>query len=389
MSIEEHPPVNLLLIDDQEIVAEAIRQMVSDCADIHFFYCKDPSLAIAFAAEMKPTVILQDLVMPSMSGLELVTQFKANASTKDVPMIVLSTKEEPKVKAEAFALGANDYLVKLPDKVELVARIRYHSQGFVRLLERNLVYQKLQESQRELNQELAEAAAYVESLLPKPLESPIRTRWCFIPSTMLGGDIFGYHWLDEDHFVLFLLDVCGHGVGAALLSISVMNTLRSQTLSGANFYDPSSVLSALNHAFQMENHNNMFFTIWYGVYNRKTQEMLFATGGHPPAIMLSKTQEKVTLLKGTGMVIGGMPEILVVNERCHIEEGSILYLFSDGVYEVERGDKTLFKFEEFMEILQKAPKSPLVDLSTIVAKMREIHTKDTFADDFSIVQVAF
>ena len=102
------------------------------------------------ANEFAPTVILQDLVMPDIDGLMLVRFFRANAATRDIPLIVLSTKEEPKTKAEAFACGANDYLVKLPDKIELLARIRYHSKGYIGLLERNDAYRALEDMAKQL-----------------------------------------------------------------------------------------------------------------------------------------------------------------------------------------------------------------------------------------------
>jgi sigma-B regulation protein RsbU (phosphoserine phosphatase) len=113
-------------------------------------------------------VILQDLVMPDVDGLMLVKFFRANPATRQTPMIVLSSKEDPGVKAQAFALGANDYLVKLPDRVELVARVRYHSRSHVAQLERDEAYRQLAESQRVLAEEVAQAARYVRSLLPAP-----------------------------------------------------------------------------------------------------------------------------------------------------------------------------------------------------------------------------
>jgi adenylate cyclase len=139
-SIWKKHPITVLLIDDQPIIGEAIRRMLASEEDIIFHFCNDPTTAISKAAEVSPTVILQDLVMPEIEGLLLLRFFRVNPPTKDIPMIMLSSKEEAKIKAEAFALGANDYLVKLPDKVELIARIRYHSQGYINLLERNEAY---------------------------------------------------------------------------------------------------------------------------------------------------------------------------------------------------------------------------------------------------------
>src|SRR5262249_7173106 len=151
---------------------------------------------------------------------------------------------------------ANDYLVKLPDKLELIARVRYHSKGYIAQLQRNEAYRRLEESQRELAEEVAQAARYVQSLLPPPLaEGPVLADWRFVPSTQLGGDTFGYHWLDKEHMAAYLLDVCGHGVGAALLAVSVMNVLRAQALPHTDFHDPARVLEALNESFPMEKHD--------------------------------------------------------------------------------------------------------------------------------------
>jgi two-component system chemotaxis family response regulator WspR len=143
-------PVMVLLVDDQAIVAEAVRQALADEGDIDFHYCARPDEAMKTAAYTRPTVILQDLVMPGIDGLTLVKTYRANPAMRDVPIIVLSTKEEPVIKSAAFAAGANDYLVKLPDRIELVARIRYHSRSYVNLLQRDEAYRALRQSQQQL-----------------------------------------------------------------------------------------------------------------------------------------------------------------------------------------------------------------------------------------------
>src|SRR5262249_13526052 len=222
---------------------------------------------------------------------------------KQIPMIVLSSKEEPVIKAQAFALGANDYLVKLPDRVELVARVRYHSRAYLSQLERDEAYRQLAESQRLMAEELAQASRYVQSLLPPPLTGAVRADWRFVPSTQLGGDMFGYHWLDDDHLALYLLDVSGHGVGSSLLAVSATNVLASQALPGTDFRDPGRVLSRLNDVFQMERQHNKYFTIWYGVYRRRDRVLAWSNGGHPaPLLWTGPTplQAAMQQLKATG-----------------------------------------------------------------------------------------
>jgi two-component system chemotaxis family response regulator WspR len=140
----------VLLVDDQAMIGEAIRRALHGQPNMEFHYCGDPGRAVEIAEKIRPTVILQDLVMPNIDGLALVRQYRRNPLTKDIPIIVLSTKEEAVIKSDAFAAGANDYLVKLPDNVELIARIRYHSKGYLALLQRDEAYRALRESQQAL-----------------------------------------------------------------------------------------------------------------------------------------------------------------------------------------------------------------------------------------------
>ncbi|QSB19399.1 PleD family two-component system response regulator [Pseudomonas sp. 15A4] len=140
----------VLLVDDQAMIGEAVRRGLAHEDNIDFHFCADPHQAIAQAILIKPTVILQDLVMPGLDGLTLVREYRNNPKTRDIPIIVLSTKEDPLIKSAAFAAGANDYLVKLPDNIELVARIRYHSRSYMTLLQRDEAYRALRVSQQQL-----------------------------------------------------------------------------------------------------------------------------------------------------------------------------------------------------------------------------------------------
>jgi phosphoserine phosphatase RsbU/P len=389
--LTEHA-IHVLLVDDQAIIGEAVRRMLLADTDIRFHFCCDPTQAVEMAAALSPTVILQDLVMPEVDGLTLVKFYRANPKTRDIPLIVLSTKEEPETKAEAFALGANDYLVKLPDKVELIARIRYHSSGYIAQLQRNEAYRALVESQKTLAAELAEAAAYVRSLLPDALTSEPKAEWRFVPSTQLGGDALGYNWIDDDHLAIYLLDVCGHGVGAALLSISAMNVIRSQTLPNTDFLQPAEVLAALNESFQMEQHNNMYFTIWYGVYDKRQRRITYCSGGHPPAVLItgpdSATSQPV-LLESGGTIIGAIKGVTFRNAVCELQPYSKLYVFSDGAFEIFRPDGSLWEFESFVQLLTSPTPQDVSDLDHIVNSIMAIRGINTFDDDFSLMRVCF
>jgi sigma-B regulation protein RsbU (phosphoserine phosphatase) len=381
--------VTVLLIDDQPIIGEAVRRMLAGEEGIAFHYCKDAPAAVEQAAAIGPTVILQDLVMPEIDGLSLVRTFRADPRFRDVPIIVLSTKEEPAVKAEAFAVGANDYIVKLPDRLELLARVRYHSRGYVALVERNDAFKALEASRQVLANDLATAAHYVRSLLPPPQPAgAIRADWRFIPSASLGGDAFGYHDLDADHFAVYLLDVCGHGVGAALLSVSALNAIRSEALPHTDFHDPGAVLAALNKAFPMERQNDMFFTAWYGVFARTSRTLRWAGGGHPPALLFTGAG-RPRPLDSDGPLIGAVDGLEFESSEVTLPPSARLFVYSDGAFEISRPDGTMWRFEEFVATLSATPPGPASPMDALVTHVRAISGRDDFNDDFSMLALDF
>lgn len=386
-------PMTVLLIDDQVIVGESIRHMLADEPDLVFHFCQDPAQAIATANKIQPTVILQDLVMPDIDGLLLVKFFRANKNTRSTPMIVLSSKEEPVIKARAFALGANDYLVKLPDKLELVARIKYHSRNYLNLLERNEAYRQLEESQRQMAEEIAQAARYVQSLLPAKLTSgKVRIDWKYVPSTNLAGDMFGYHWLDKDHLAMYLLDVSGHGVGSSLLAVSAMNVLSAQSLPNTDFRDPGQVLTRLNDVFQMDKQNGKYFTMVYAVFRKSDRTLFYGNAGHPPPLLyhpkVEPPAEKLQQLMPLDPMIGMLPpEVPFESKKVTLEPNARLILYSDGVFEIEKPDGSMWKLSDFVTFMGSFLEDEGQIIDRLFRQVRELRGSDTLADDFSMVDV--
>ena len=154
----------VLLIDDQQFVGEAVRRLLADADDLVFHYCSDPLEAVETANRIAPTVILLDLIMPGADGLEILRRLRANKGTAETPIVVLSTKEEAGVKRDAFGCGASDYLVKLPDRVELLARIRYHSKACLNQRRRSQIASALRASQRTLAERVSDLQRALEEI---------------------------------------------------------------------------------------------------------------------------------------------------------------------------------------------------------------------------------
>jgi sigma-B regulation protein RsbU (phosphoserine phosphatase) len=242
-------------------------------------------------------------------------------------------------------------------------------------------------SEKRLAAELADAAGYVRSLLPAPLEGAVRARWRFQPSVELGGDIFGYHWINPDRLAIYLLDVSGHGVSAALLSLSVFNVLRTQSLQGADFGDPASVPGQLNRVFPMEQHNNLLFTIWYGVFDRNRRRLTYSSGGHPPAVLTGDAPNAMRQLSTGGRLLGCDPTAEFRNESCEVKPGSRLYVFSDGTYEIARPDGTTAQLADLMQQLSQPAPPGQSKLDEIVKWAEVTGGQSSFKDDVSILEV--
>ena len=152
------------------------------------------------------------------------------------------------------------------------------------------------------------------------------------------------------------------------------------------------MLTALNEAFLMEKHNNMYFTIWYGVYARSTRTLRYASAGHPPSLLINKDPtDKTTVqeLGKPGMVLGGMPGTAYSTETQLVPPGSTLFLMSDGVYEITRPDETLWTFSEFTQLMAASADAGKPEIEELAKKVHNMHGTGPLDDDFSIVKLQF
>lgn len=386
-------PGRILVVDDNEgnrdMLARQLTRQGHSVASVG-----DGQAALERLRAESFDLVLLDMIMPVLDGYSTLVALKADAALRHLPVIMISALDELAAVVRCIERGAEDFLPKPFNSTLLRARIgaglekkRFRDQeaGYVQTIER---------TQARLQAELTEAENYVRSILPPAgLSRTIPVDWRLIPSTELGGDSFGYHWIDYDHFALYLLDVCGHGVGAALLSVTAINVLRNAALPGVDFRDPGAMLTALNDAFLMEKQNDMYFTIWYGVWRVSTRTLRYSTAGHPPALLLTPPPSSgsshapvLQPLKGAGMILGGMEGMIYKTFTREILYPARLYVVSDGTFEIRRGDTgAMWTDEEFHAFFARPRADGASELDALFEHAKSLHGPGPLDDDFSIV----
>ncbi len=379
----------VLIVDDHPLNRDLLARKLQRHG-LEVVTADDGESALQVLGERGFDLVLLDVLMPRRNGYETLQAIKLDAQLRHVPVIMISALDEIGSVIRCIEAGAEDYLPKPFNPTLLRARISAClEKKRLRDSEQNWL-QQIEKTQRRLSRELQDAEKYVRSLFPAPLEDRIAVTWHHQSCSELGGDAFGYHWLDDQHFAIYLLDVCGHGVGPSLLAASALNVIRTGTLPAADMLNPSSVLAALNQMFSMEKQNNMYFTLWYGVFCTTTRELKVACAGHPAGILLTAAENQpATQRTGNfGMVIGAFDGMDYDTDCYSVPEQSELYIFSDGCYEVQQEDGTMLQVEDLERFLcwqDSRAQAPSDWYQTLIQRA----AGGRLDDDFTMLRVRF
>jgi sigma-B regulation protein RsbU (phosphoserine phosphatase) len=345
------------------------------------------------ADDVHPTVILQDLVMPDMDGLLLVRFLRAkDAPTREIPLIVLSSKEEPDIKAQAFALGANDYLVKLPDSLELIARLRYHSQAYNNYLKRREAEEKLKEENLRLSAELDVTRRLQQMILPKAAEleniSCLDIAGFMQPASDVGGDY--YDVLQHNGSLkIGIGDVTGHGLESGVLMLMVQTAIR--TLMNQNETDSIKFLQVINQ------------TIYDNVQRINSDKNLTLSllDYHEGCLRLSGQHESVIVFTRDGSIELidtfdlGFPVGLEENITDFLSQKEIylsprdgIILYTDGITEAENEWGELYGIERLIEITRQNHHLGAQEMQNhIIADVRRHIGEQIVYDDITLLVI--
>ena len=259
--------------------------------------------------------------------------------------------------------------------------------------------ERLADSERQLRQqadlmrsELESAASYMASIMPTGLHGAVQVSSRYLPSQTLGGDCLDYYWIDDDHLVIKLIDVSGHGLEPALLAVSVHNLMRSGSLTNETMLAPEAVLTELNRLFAMDQHNDHYLTMWYGIYERSSRTLRYASAGAPPALAFNYatgTAVTSTALSTPATPVGMFEDAEFTSRTYHVPPGCRMLIYSDGASEIMLADGQQLTGAAFEDLTCRVAASSDWSLDDLIDELRALTPSHVFEDDFSLIQVNF
>jgi sigma-B regulation protein RsbU (phosphoserine phosphatase) len=404
-------PASLLVVDDNE----RTRELLAQCFRTEGFQvltCADGNRALQQIRTEPFDLILLDLLMPGTDGFGVLKALRTAQDATALPVIILTAFDQSDAVVRALEMGANDYVIKPYDFPVVLARVQTQlalkrAMEHQRQLERNLAQRNedLEEANRKLTaayqrmkSDLKAAARIQEAFLPQALPDlpGVRFAWAFHPCEELAGDALNVIPLDPQHIGLYLLDVSGHGVAAALLSVTLSRFLSSpRDLSsllvrrdkqgpGGQALTPAEVAQALNRRFPWDPATEQFFTILYGVLNVETGIFRYASAGHPGPVHLPHEGEPALL--DTASLPIGVGTAVYREHTVHLRPRDRLYLYSDGVTEAQDRTGGLFGQGRLLEALRQGRTASLEEsVPTLLDKVRQWCGGAPLEDDVSVL----
>ena len=388
-----HAAPHVLVVDDGAGNRHLLGRILA--ADgVRTSFAVDGESALTAAQAEPPDLVLLDVLMPGADGFEVFRRLKQQPATADVPVIFLTSLERPEDKLRGLQMGAVDWVAKPFDPAEVRARVA--NQVRVRRLQRSLLRAnaELQARQSLLDADLRAAAAIQHSLLPRsaPVCPAFELAWRFVPCESVGGDIFHVVPLGRDRFALWVLDVCGHGVPAAMVTVSVAQSLSAHAglLAGPDGepVPPGTVLQRLDREYpfeRFERHATLACVLLDAATGRLTSSVAAA-----PAPLLVRGDGVVERLDAGGSVIGLGGAVPFEEQSVALAAGDRLVLVTDGVLECEAPDGSVFGEERLARFLADRRDEPLqAACDALLAELSDFAGDRPARDDVTLLALDF
>ena len=393
--VQNQKPARLLIVDDSPTNLKILEKTLENQGyELAFAKCGEQALEMA--GKLDPTLILLDIIMPDIDGYEVCRRLKEDPATSHISIIFLTALSNTEDKVKGFEMGAVDYIIKPFQKPEIQARVRNHVHLHrlkQQLEEKN---QQLEAANERMRADLKAAARMQVSLLPKqpPKNDSASFAWFYHPCEDLGGDAFNVFRLDDTHLGMYVIDVSGHGVSAALLSVSVLRSLtphgeqsilRRNTGSGVQVESPSVVAERLNQMYPMSRNDMHFVALVYGVLDIETSIFRYVCAGHPGPV-LCRPGQTPEAFDPPGFVIGMLENGDFRDHEVTLAPGDRLLLYSDGLIEERNQHDEEFGLKRLLESLDETRDLVLsAALNDLIGELGRFRGMGQSLDDITMV----
>jgi sigma-B regulation protein RsbU (phosphoserine phosphatase) len=358
------PKGDILIVDDTPANLRLLSQMLAE-QGYQVRPVPDGQLALAATRAEPPDLILLDVRMPEMNGYEVCENLKADAKTRDIPIIFISALDATQDKVQAFTVGGVDYITKPFQVEEVLARVETH-------LALRKLQKQLQDANKRFEEELALAGQIQASFLPDDL--PQVPGWQLTamlkPARETSGDFYDLIPLSNGRLAIVIADVADKGAGAALYMALSWTLIR--TYAAEYPTQPELVLGAANRRIMMDTRTSMFVTVFYGILDPVVGTFMYSNAGHaPPYLLSAQSGGAIQTLRRTGLPLGILEEVTWEQRTVQIASGDALVLYSDGVTDAEDGKGMFFGHDRLLEILGANRGRSALDVQD--ALMAEVH----------------
>jgi sigma-B regulation protein RsbU (phosphoserine phosphatase) len=345
-------------------------------------------------------IVLTDWEMPRLSGVELIQQIRQATNAGFVYIIMLTSRSDKADIVRGIEAGADDFVAKPFDKQEL--RVRLLAGERIVRLERTLSAQnaELRAASQKMQRDLLAAARVQRSMLPQhDVVTPrVRTAWKYVPTDELAGDAIGLHLVEDRYLVSYVIDVSGHGVPAALLSVTAMHQLAPQpeatsllrdlSASGdlGTMQQPAHIATQMNRRFCASDNDGLFLTMILCILDTHTGRLHFTSAGHPPPLLL-RGQTVVPLPEAGGFPLAIEDQAQYEQVAVDLQPGDRIYLLSDGIIEQhDPQDTDEFGLKRLTPLIASLHTQPVNDIvARVVEELSQWAGKTSFKDDVSLV----
>ena len=363
--------------------------------------------ALELIARERYDLILLDLLMPDMDGMEVLRRIRETRSPAELPVVITSAKDETSDVIAGLEAGANDYLTKPLDFAIVKARVRAQVKlkravERVHRLERDLGERNraLEAANQRMQADLSAAARIQEAMLPAsvPDRPQAKFAWMFKPCGDLAGDALNVFALDENHIAMYVLDVVGHGVAASLLSIAVSRVLTPERNSflvrltneppGYRLLPPGEVAGQLNRRFPFDSGTEQFFSLLYGMIDLRTLEWRFVCAGNPGPIHIGRGGAEPRVIAAHERLPIGIGDRTYPEHLMKLEPGDRLFIYTDGIPEAMNPSREPFGTQRMLDSLASNHALPLEEsLASLWNEVERWRATSSGQDDASVVGV--